>query len=107
MKTTVLLSALLLSCALPPAAARARSDAERHAERHAEAEALFHQSARALARNTVDTRRQAVRCLEEATLLLLQKAGFHFTVCSRSYFPAADDEELEGMLMRPPISYAP
>ncbi len=38
--------------------------------------------------------------LEEATLLLFKRAGFHFTVASRSYFPAADDEELEGMLIR-------
>ena len=38
--------------------------------------------------------------LEESTLLLLRKAGFHFTVASRSYFPAADDDELEGMLIR-------
>jgi ATP phosphoribosyltransferase len=38
--------------------------------------------------------------LEEATLALFKKAGFHFTVAPRSYFPAADDEELEGMLIR-------
>jgi ATP phosphoribosyltransferase len=38
--------------------------------------------------------------LEEATLLLFKRAGFHFTVSARSYFPAADDEELEGMLIR-------
>jgi ATP phosphoribosyltransferase len=38
--------------------------------------------------------------LEEATFALFKRAGFHFTVSPRSYFPAADDEELEGMLIR-------
>jgi ATP phosphoribosyltransferase len=38
--------------------------------------------------------------LEESTFGLFRKAGFHFTVSPRSYFPAADDEELEGMLIR-------
>jgi ATP phosphoribosyltransferase len=38
--------------------------------------------------------------LEEATFHLFKRAGFHFTVSSRSYFPAADDAELEGMLIR-------
>ena len=38
--------------------------------------------------------------LEEATLTLFRKAGFQFTVSSRSYFPAADDQELEAMLIR-------
>ncbi len=38
--------------------------------------------------------------LEEATLALFRKAGFHFSVSARSYFPAADDPELEGMLIR-------
>ena len=38
--------------------------------------------------------------LEEATFTLFKRAGFHFTVSARSYFPAADDEELEGMLIR-------
>ena len=38
--------------------------------------------------------------LEEATFHLFKRAGFHFSVASRSYFPAADDAELEGMLIR-------
>ena len=38
--------------------------------------------------------------LQEATLQLLSKAGFNFSVSSRSYFPSVDDEELEGMLIR-------
>src|SRR5262245_57251081 len=38
--------------------------------------------------------------LEEATFALFKRAGFHFTVSPRSYFPAADDNELEGMLIR-------
>ncbi|HTR81940.1 MAG TPA: ATP phosphoribosyltransferase [Bacteroidota bacterium] len=38
--------------------------------------------------------------LQEATFSLLSKAGFHFSVSSRSYFPSVDDEELEGMLIR-------
>jgi len=38
--------------------------------------------------------------LQESTLTLFQRAGFHFSVSSRSYFPAADDDELEGMLIR-------
>ncbi len=38
--------------------------------------------------------------LQEATFSLLSKAGFNFSVSSRSYFPSVDDEELEGMLIR-------
>ena len=38
--------------------------------------------------------------LQEATFTLLSKAGFHFSVSSRSYFPSIDDEELEAMLIR-------
>lgn len=38
--------------------------------------------------------------LQEATFSLLSKAGFHFSVSSRSYFPSIDDEELEAMLIR-------
>jgi ATP phosphoribosyltransferase len=39
--------------------------------------------------------------LEEATYLLIQKAGFNTTVLSRSYFPSVDDPELEFVLFRP------
>ena len=39
--------------------------------------------------------------LEEATYLLIQKAGFNTTVLSRSYFPSVDDPELEFVLYRP------
>src|SRR5208283_1953225 len=38
--------------------------------------------------------------LQETTFNLLSKAGFHFSVSSRSYFPSVDDEELEAMLIR-------
>ncbi|MGA7162185.1 MAG: ATP phosphoribosyltransferase [Bacteroidota bacterium] len=38
--------------------------------------------------------------LQESTFNLLSKAGFHFSVSSRSYFPSVDDEELEAMLIR-------
>ncbi|MGE5314350.1 MAG: ATP phosphoribosyltransferase [Acidobacteriota bacterium] len=38
--------------------------------------------------------------LQESTLQLLGKAGFHFSVSSRSYFPSVDDEELDGILIR-------
>lgn len=38
--------------------------------------------------------------LQESTFTLLSKAGFHFSVSSRSYFPSTDDEELEAMLIR-------
>ncbi|MFA6542203.1 MAG: ATP phosphoribosyltransferase [Bacteroidota bacterium] len=38
--------------------------------------------------------------LQESTLQLFSKAGFSFSVSSRSYFPSVDDEELEAMLIR-------
>ena len=38
--------------------------------------------------------------LQEATFTLLSKAGYQFSVSSRSYFPSVDDEELEAMLIR-------
>lgn len=38
--------------------------------------------------------------LQEATFNLMHKAGFHFSISSRSYFPSIDDEELEAMLIR-------
>jgi ATP phosphoribosyltransferase len=38
--------------------------------------------------------------LQEATLALMHKAGFHFSVNERSYFPSIDDEEIEAMLLR-------
>jgi ATP phosphoribosyltransferase len=38
--------------------------------------------------------------LQESTLQLLGKAGFHFSVSSRSYFPSVDDDEIEGILIR-------
>ena len=39
--------------------------------------------------------------LEEATYLLMRKAGFNTNVSSRSYFPTVDDPELEVVLYRP------
>ena len=38
--------------------------------------------------------------LQESTLDLFAKAGFHFSVKSRSYFPSIDDDELEAILIR-------
>ncbi len=38
--------------------------------------------------------------LENATIDLFRRAGFHITTSSRSYFPAVDDPEIECMLIR-------
>jgi ATP phosphoribosyltransferase len=38
--------------------------------------------------------------LQESTLRLFKKAGFNISARERSYFPAIDDPELEGMLIR-------
>ena len=38
--------------------------------------------------------------LQEASLQLLRRAGYDVTVNPRSYFPAIDDEEIDGMLIR-------
>ncbi len=38
--------------------------------------------------------------LQEATLILLSKAGFNFYIRERAYFPASDDEELQAILIR-------
>jgi ATP phosphoribosyltransferase len=38
--------------------------------------------------------------LENATVDLFRRAGFHITTSSRSYFPAIDDPEIECMLIR-------
>ena len=38
--------------------------------------------------------------LQEATIILLKKAGFSVTVGSRSYFPSIDDPEIEARLLR-------
>ncbi len=38
--------------------------------------------------------------LQASTFDLLAKAGFHFSVASRSYFPSIDDDELTAMLVR-------
>ncbi len=38
--------------------------------------------------------------LQEATFRLLAKAGYHFSVSERSYFPSIDDEEIEAILIR-------
>jgi ATP phosphoribosyltransferase len=38
--------------------------------------------------------------LQEATVQLFERAGFHIYVSSRSYFPAIDDPEIECMLIR-------
>jgi ATP phosphoribosyltransferase len=38
--------------------------------------------------------------LQDATFALFEKAGFKFSVSSRSYFPSTDDDEIEAMLVR-------
>jgi len=38
--------------------------------------------------------------LQEATLKLFRKAGYHITVSARSYYPVFDDHEIESMLIR-------
>ena len=38
--------------------------------------------------------------LQESTFSLFKKAGYGFSVSSRSYFPSTDDDELEAMLVR-------
>lgn len=38
--------------------------------------------------------------LQESTLKLFRKAGYHISVSSRSYYPAFDDTEIESMLIR-------
>ena len=38
--------------------------------------------------------------LQESTFSLFKKAGYGFSVSSRSYFPSTDDNELEAMLVR-------
>ncbi|MBN1257103.1 MAG: ATP phosphoribosyltransferase, partial [Planctomycetes bacterium] len=39
--------------------------------------------------------------LQKSTFELLEKAGWSFSVSSRSYYPRSNDEELEAMLLRP------
>jgi ATP phosphoribosyltransferase len=38
--------------------------------------------------------------LQESTLKLFRKAGYHISVSSRSYYPVFDDAEIESMLIR-------
>ena len=38
--------------------------------------------------------------LQESTLKLFRKAGYHINVSSRSYYPSFDDPEIESMLIR-------
>jgi ATP phosphoribosyltransferase len=38
--------------------------------------------------------------LQESTLKMFRKAGYHISVGSRSYVPTFDDAELEGLLIR-------
>ncbi|MDZ7372244.1 MAG: ATP phosphoribosyltransferase [candidate division KSB1 bacterium] len=38
--------------------------------------------------------------LQESTFRLLAKAGYHFTVSERSYFPSIEDEEIAAILIR-------
>jgi ATP phosphoribosyltransferase len=39
--------------------------------------------------------------LQDATVALFAKAGFHISISSRGYFPAIDDDDIECMLIRP------
>jgi ATP phosphoribosyltransferase len=38
--------------------------------------------------------------LQESTLKLFRKAGYHVSVSERSYYPSLDDPEIEAMLIR-------
>ncbi|HVR74549.1 MAG TPA: ATP phosphoribosyltransferase [Planctomycetota bacterium] len=38
--------------------------------------------------------------LHDATLALFERAGYQFTISSRSYFPTVDDDEIQAMLVR-------
>lgn len=38
--------------------------------------------------------------LQESTLKLFRKAGYHITISNRSYYPSFDDPEVESMLVR-------
>jgi len=38
--------------------------------------------------------------LQDATFRLLAKAGYHFSVSSRSYFPSIEDDEIQAILIR-------
>lgn len=38
--------------------------------------------------------------LQESTLKLFRKAGYHINISSRSYYPSFDDQEIEAMLIR-------
>ncbi len=38
--------------------------------------------------------------LQESTFRLLAKAGYHFSVSSRSYFPSIEDDEIQAILIR-------
>ncbi|HXX57350.1 MAG TPA: ATP phosphoribosyltransferase, partial [Thermodesulfovibrionales bacterium] len=38
--------------------------------------------------------------LQESTLRLFKKAGYHISVSTRSYYPVFDDGEIESMLIR-------
>ena len=38
--------------------------------------------------------------LQDATIRLMAKAGFHFSVSQRSYFPSIDDDEIQAILIR-------
>jgi len=78
---TFLLSVILLLCGLPATAA----EPGRASARHDEAESLYLQSSRALARNTVETRRFAVRCLEQATALEPDSAVYQLAL-GRAYY---------------------
>jgi ATP phosphoribosyltransferase len=39
--------------------------------------------------------------LQQATVELFARAGYHISIASRSYFPTVDDDEIECMLVRP------
>ncbi len=86
MKAILLLIGFLLSSALlvaPPLSAVA--SAAGSASAHESAEALYRRALDLLARNTVDTRRQALRALEEATLLDPGNATYELALARANY----------------------
>ncbi len=83
--TTLKRSSLLLLFLLIAGPAHAAADPAASARARGQAAALHQRSLGWLARNTVDTRRQAVRALEEATLLDPDNAEYQLAL-ARAYY---------------------
>jgi GWxTD domain-containing protein len=84
MVTTPLIRTLLLLSLLSAGIARATVEPVPPSRGHAEAEALYQHSVTLLARGTVETRREALRGLEQATLLEPGNATYQLTL-ARAY----------------------